>query len=122
MYRKGRNCANQCMVCRAFRLPHRALSRRVQAVVGVSRYMLDRHRSLGYFEGVPIQRAIHNARAPHALGVDDAPPPEAHRGLRFGYIGRLDPSKGIEPLINAFLAADLPDAELWIAGSGKQAY
>ncbi len=122
MYRQGRNCKGQCAGCRVFRLPHRALSRKLSAVVGVSRYILERHRALGYFEGVPVQRVIHNARAPQALGVEDMPPPEPHPGLRFGFIGRLDPSKGIESLITAFLAADLPDAELWIAGSGKQDY
>ncbi|WP_414041110.1 glycosyltransferase family 4 protein [Acidithiobacillus sp. M4-SHS-6] len=122
MYKQGRNCTGQCAGCRVFRLPHRALSRKLAAVVGVSRFMLDRHRALGYFEGVPVQRVIHNARAPQALGVNDQPPSEAHQGLRFGFIGRLDPSKGIEPLIAAFLAADLPEAELWIAGGGKQEY
>jgi glycosyltransferase involved in cell wall biosynthesis len=122
MYRQGRNCTGQCAGCRVFRLPHRALSRRLAAVVGVSQFMLDRHRKLGYFEGVPMQRVIHNARAPQALGVENMPPAEPHSGLRFGFIGRLDPSKGIEPLVAAFLAVDLPDAELWIAGSGKQDY
>lgn len=122
MYNRGRNCKTQCAPCRLFRIPHRSLSRQVQAVVGVSQFMLDRHQALGYFHGVPIQRAIHNARAPRALGVGDEPPPKTHHGIRFGYIGLLDPIKGIEPLIDAFLAADIPDAELWIAGSGKQAY
>ncbi len=120
MYRKQRNCAGQCAGCRAFRLPHRALSSKVTAVVGVSRFMLERHRTLGYFEGVPTQKVIHNARAPHALGTEEVSVIAPHAGLRFGFIGRLDPTKGIEPLIDAFLAADLPNAELWIAGSGKQ--
>lgn len=122
MYRSSRNCKSQCAQCRIFHLPHRLLSRNVQAVVGVSRFMLDRHRSLGYFEGVPIQKVIHNARAPKALGIDVMSKPEPHAGFRFGYIGRLDPSKGIDLLIDAFLSADLPDAELWIAGNGKQDY
>jgi glycosyltransferase involved in cell wall biosynthesis len=120
MYKKGRNCAGQCVGCWVFRLPHRALSRHVKAVVGVSRFMLDRHRALGYFEGVPIQRVIHNARDANELGSGGASVIVPHEGLRFGFIGRLDPAKGIEPLIDAFLAAGLPNAELWIAGSGRQ--
>lgn len=120
MYRKGRICVNQCMDCRVFRLPHRALSRNVAAVVGVSQYILKRHRDLGYFEDVPIQRVIHNARAPRTLGIEEAMVTAPHAGLRFGFIGRLDVIKGIEPLIDAFLAADLTNSELWIAGSGKQ--
>lgn len=122
MYRGGRNCEQQCTQCRAFRLPHRALSRHLQAVVGVSRFVLDRHRSLGYFGGVPIQRVIHNARDPQALGSDVGTHVEPHEGLRFGFIGRLHPSKGVEALVDAFLSADLPEACLWIAGSGDEGY
>lgn len=107
MYRQGRNCVNQCADCRVFRQPHRALSRKVAAVVGVSQYVLERHRALGYFEGVPFQRVIHNARAPGALGFGDGIAAKSHAGLRFGFIGRLDVIKGIDPLIDAFLAAEL---------------
>lgn len=120
MYRPGGNCTKQCMDCSFFRLPHRMLSRKVAAVVGVSQYILKRHRDLGYFEDVPIQRVVHNARAPRTLGTEDEVVTIPHAGLRFGFIGRLDVIKGIEPLIDAFIAADLANSELWIAGSGKQ--
>lgn len=120
MYREGRgNCARQCTGCRLLRLPHRALSRKVNAVVGVSRYILDRHLQAGYFAGVPIQRVIHNARDPAELGVLDAPPRAPGGALRFGYMGRLEAAKGIAPLLEAFAAAALPQAELWVAGNGK---
>ncbi|HMM45742.1 MAG TPA: glycosyltransferase family 4 protein [Candidatus Macondimonas sp.] len=123
MYREGRgNCASQCTGCRLLRLPHRALSRKVRAVVGVSRYILDRHLQAGYFSGVPVQHVIHNARDAAELGVPDAPARTAGPELRIGFIGRLDPTKGVEPLLDAFAAADLPHAELWIAGNGKADY
>lgn len=120
MYKKEKNCTSQCPSCRMFRLPHRKLSQNLSAVVGVSRFILDRHLSLGYFEDVPIQRVIHNARSAEALGIDEATAPNSYDGLRFGYIGRLDRAKGVESLIDAFLAAGLPETELWIAGSGRQ--
>jgi Glycosyltransferase len=120
MYREGRgNCASQCTGCRLLRLPHRALSRKVSAVVGVSRYILDRHLREGYFADVPVQRVIHNARDPRELGVLDAPPRAPGGALRFGYMGRLEAAKGIAPLLEAFTAAALPQAELWVAGNGK---
>lgn len=122
MFRNGHNCEAQCLTCRAFRLPHRALSRLVTGVVGVSGFILDKHWEYGYFEGVSFQRVIHNARDASHLGVEAAAIWTPHSGLRIGYIGRLDAAKGIEPLIAAFQQAALPDSELWIAGSGKADY
>jgi glycosyltransferase involved in cell wall biosynthesis len=122
VYKNGRNCVRQCAGCRAFRLPHRALSNRLRAVVGVSRYVLERHLAEGYFAQVPIKQVIHNARDPRALGIDEPVAVEPHGGIRFGYIGRLDPPKGVEPLIDAFRQLPQPDAELWIAGAGKPGY
>ena len=123
MYRAGQgNCLGQCASCRLLRLPHRKLSRKVSAVVGVSHYILDRHLRAGYFAGVPIQQAIHNARDASELGVPAAPVHTTGPELRIGFIGRLDPTKGIEPLLEAFDAAHLPNAELWIAGNGKADY
>lgn len=122
MIRDNRNCVKQCGVCSTLRLPHRHLSRLVTGVVGVSNFILERHQQLGYFNGVYIQEAIHNARDAVQLGLDSAAIMQPHEGLRIGYIGRLDRTKGIESLIAAFLQADISGSELWIAGSGKQDY
>jgi len=122
MYNNNQNCSNQCTRCHAFRFPHRKLSQNLQAVVGVSRYILEKHLSLGYFENVKIQRVIHNARSPTSLGLDMAHSPTLHQGLRFGFIGRLHPTKGISLLIEAFIAVDLTDTKLLIAGSGKEQF
>lgn len=120
MYKEqGGNCAGQCTSCHLLRLPHRRLSRHVAAVVGVSRFILDRHLEQGYFGEVPIRRVIHDARDARELGVNGAPSREPGASLRFGFIGRLDPTKGVEVLLQAFADAALPDAELWIAGDGK---
>ena len=122
VYKNGHNCVRQCVGCRAFRLPHRALSNRLRAVVGVSRYVLERHLAEGYFAQVPIKQVIHNARDPRPLGIDEPVAAEPRGGIRFGYIGRLDPSKGVEPLIDAFRQLQQPDAELWVAGAGKPGF
>ena len=122
MYTNGRNCTDQCRSCEALRLPHHALSRRLTAVVGVSQYILDAHRRLGYFAGAPIQRVIHNVRAPETLGCDNIGGIPPHSGVRFGFIGTLTASKGVSELIDAFLQAAIPNSELWIAGSGHPEY
>lgn len=123
MFRDGRNCTAQCRGCRVLRLPHRALSRRVSAVVGVSSHVLETHTSMGYFVGVTRRVVLHNARrAPRTpIQLHDLPPRPAGV-LRFGYIGRLDPAKGLELLLEEFAAAALPGAELWIAGRGREDY
>lgn len=120
MFKNGCNCQRQCLSCRLLRLPHRALSNGTSAVVGVSRFILDRHLDYGCFRQVAHRRVIHNARQPGLLGLDM--PVVPHAGLRIGFIGRLDPTKGVETLLAAFRDYERSDAELWIAGSGKPDY
>ncbi len=120
MFRNGHVCKTRCASCRVLRLPHARLSEQVSAVVGVSSYVLERHLSYGCFNSVPIREVIHNARNPAGLGIDMVL--NERDGLRIGYIGRLDATKGIELLITAFNQLDDVDAELWIAGTGKTAY
>jgi len=123
MYCGGKNCVSQCQSCHLFRIPHRGLSRYANAVVGVSRFTLERHLTEGYFRDVAIQRVINNARDPLSLGVRATKAVRAlDEPLRLGYIGRLDPSKGIELLIGAFHEAGLGEAQLWIAGNGQHDY
>lgn len=123
MFKKGRTCEKQCTSCHLLRIRHRNLSNALSAVVGVSRYILDRHMALGYFQDVALRQVIHNVRSPGALGLDEpSPVRESPTGLRIGFIGQLVPGKGVDILIGAFKAAVLPDAELWIAGSGKPDY
>jgi len=123
MFRRSGNCRSQCATCRMLRLPHRKLSRNVSAVVGVSRYILDRHRQLRYFQNVGIQRVIRNVRARETLGIDEQTGGARKPGVfRVGYIGRLDPNKGVGLLLEVFQRMQLPNAELWIAGTGPDAY
>jgi glycosyltransferase involved in cell wall biosynthesis len=123
MHTGGGNCVGQCASCRVLRLPHRGRSSQLSAVVGVSRFILDRHLGHQYFRDVPIQRVIHNARDPGELGVDAV---TSVRGpgepTRIGYIGRLDPSKGIELLLKVFQELAPTGAQLWIAGGGQADY
>jgi glycosyltransferase involved in cell wall biosynthesis len=118
MYNRDENCPSPCASCRALRLPHRALSQNVTAVVGVSRFILDRHLRFGRFSDVKCQQVIHNVRKAASLGLEK--PAHAHAGVRIGFIGRLDPSKGVIRLIDAFSQYDRADAELWIAGTGDR--
>lgn len=120
MFKGGANCTRQCATCSLLRLPHRTLSNHVSAVVGVSKFILQRHLDFGYFANVSIRPVIHNARRTRDLGLDEAGPTgNSCSGIRIGFIGRLDPTKGVDRLLEAFASLALPNAELWIAGSGK---
>lgn len=117
MFKAGAPCRSQCLSCKAFRLHHPRHSRRVAAVVGISRFMLEGVVADGYFAG-SRQRVIYNARSiPQAMVSRPDPRPR----LTFGFIGKLAHVKGIEWVLEAFHSLQL-DADLLIAGQGIEAY
>jgi glycosyltransferase involved in cell wall biosynthesis len=120
MFRNGHVCEHQCISCRAMRFFHPRLSSKVSAVVGISRFILDHHLKHGYFRATPIRSVIHNARNnPQALSISRRGPDGT---VRFGYIGTLDKSKGIELLLRVFTQIAKNNWELHIAGSGPADY
>lgn len=116
----SRRCTSPCMSCSAMRLPHRRLSRLPDAVVGVSRFVLDSHVDAGYFHDVPVRTFIHNAS--HIDTRGRLIPPRVGREIVFGFIGGLTEIKGIETLLSAFLARAQPNWRLRIAGTGEARY
>ena len=125
MFRNGENCTEQCVSCRALRFFHEEMSRKASGVVGVSRYILDRHIQGGLFRGVPHQSVIFNACRSSDLYLDEYSWKEGrakNEGIRFGFIGSLHHGKGVEDLIRAFVLRSPVLSELWIAGSGTKEY
>lgn len=115
--KKGMPCKGQCVLCRVMRMPHRMWSDKVDAVVGVSHYVLNSLTQLGYFSKSK-QYVIHNARKiaePKTYLTWDGVEP-----LRIGYIGTLSKVKGVEWLIRSFMNLDM-NATLTIAGKGETA-
>ena len=117
----GHRCATPCASCRLMRLPHRRLSRTPDAVVGVSRFVIDSHVAAGYFRDVPVRTFLHNVSHLDTRGRAPAPPLDGPE-LVFGFIGGLTPIKGIEPLLSAFRAVAQPHWRLRVAGTGESAY
>lgn len=122
MYSGQENCKRQCFQCRLFRLPHINFSARVDAVVGISNYILKSHLDKNYFKYTPIFRVIHNRRNKSYLELQTSGEDFLSENLIIGYIGRLTPAKGIEILIDAYLQANILGSQLWIAGDGKEDY
>ena len=120
MFRDGRNCEAQHPDCRVLAASRIGLSKRLDAVVSVSRFVLDRHLALGAFASVPRQRVIHNMfRPPRPPGGHDR---RAGGPLRVGFIGRLDPIKGVELLLDEVGRLPIGGWELRIAGRGTPSY
>ena len=117
---KTRQCAGPCTSCRLMRLPHQRLSRLPDAVVGVSRYIVDSLVQDGYFQDVPLLTHILNAS--HLDTRSRPTPPLTGPELVFGFIGSLHAIKGVEPLLSAFRAAAKPDWRLRIAGTGDPGF
>jgi glycosyltransferase involved in cell wall biosynthesis len=106
-------------VSRLFRLPHRSASKNIDAVVALSRSVLDEHLRAGYFAGVQT------ALIPTTFPLPDpgpSPVRPASAPLCIGFLARLVPAKGIELLLEAF--ADPPglDATLLVGGVGTVPY
>jgi glycosyltransferase involved in cell wall biosynthesis len=100
---------------RLVRVPHRRLSRHVAAVISLSGAILDLHRKAGLFRQTPTEII------PTAFDLEPPRPLAVAGPLRLGFIGQLIPTKGIETLLQGFIAADV-DATLDIAGSGEASY
>lgn len=119
MMKGEHSCARPCASCLPFALPRRAATSGIQHVVGISRFMLERHQRNAYFDGVPAS-VIYNSYDGPAAPVHRPPGAE----LVLGFIGRLVPAKGVELLLQAFRALQQGqgDLRLLIAGDGHPDY
>lgn len=118
MFRRGRNCQSPCLSCGVLAIPRRRQSLRVDVVIGVSRFILDRHLGFGYFADAE-PRVIYNG-IETAAAVSRSP--RTNGAFRFGFLGQIRPTKGLHELIEAFVAECGGEAELWIAGHGDVSY
>jgi glycosyltransferase involved in cell wall biosynthesis len=114
------NCNSLCRECRIFAAPRRALSSLPEAVTCVSHRVFDRLTKAGAFgkalAGVQPVRII-RGNSPNV--VESIVTPTANQAPTFGFIGRLEHTKGLENLLDAF--AGLP-AKLLVAGRGEETY
>ena len=103
LFRNGKGCgigSERCMRCRVLTAPRHRHLQSLDAVVGVSRSVLDLHLQHGLFNGYP-SRVIYNALKP-SIRLRTEPPqrPDGHV-FTFGFMGRVDRMKGIETLLAA---------------------
>lgn len=114
-------CKKRCFTCGLFRFMHPYFSKDISAVIGVSKFVLDKHLEYGLFKNAKIKTYIHNV-----LDIDKLPEVKVKKEEKtkfvFGFIGTLTPAKGIENLLKVFSQIEFDDVELLIAGKGNLDY
>lgn len=113
MYRNHRNCGNPCTDCKMLSLTKKKASAKVQAVAGISRFILDNHLDAGYFPN-----AKQTAVIPNTININTKARPADNNGkFKVGFLGRISESKGIKMLVDGFKDSGIP---LLIGGSGDE--
>lgn len=121
MYRASGNCERQCGACRGLTQRRRRHSDDVEAVVGNSEFILNRHLASGYFSRASERAVVFSGYSAADDEVSGHTTAES-RELRIGYIGRLHPTKGVEDLLQALRRIDDRCWQLRVAGKGTPDY
>jgi glycosyltransferase involved in cell wall biosynthesis len=121
LYRRGEVCENRCIGCQLLTANRKAASWMPDEIVSVSGFALAKHKHFGYFPDVR-SRVIDNIHPINAPAVRVESPRQESHVLRFGFIGRIEPEKGIETLLRATRQLIQPEWRLRIAGKGTEGY
>lgn len=118
MFRKGQRCRTRCGDCVLLTAGKRRGAAQAAACVAISGSLGQAHQAAGYFPRT-TPRIIGNA----AAAITPTPRPSFTTAPEtvFGFIGRLQPEKGVEMLLQAALGLD-GNWRLRIAGRGEAAY
>lgn len=109
MTRGDQVCDGLCLLCRSFASVRKRLSVAPDAIIAPSASVLARHQQFGWFNEAPITQVIGNALpsdwpADQARtltgGLTDAMA-DSTAPMVFGFLGRLNSSKGIDTLYTA---------------------
>jgi glycosyltransferase involved in cell wall biosynthesis len=122
MYRQKQNanCDDICANCRALSWPRRTRAKSIEHVIGISGAVLAEHTKRGIF------RNAHTCVIPNIAGAVAEPSSVVRTPpfVRFGYLGRIEASKGIAELLQSFQMAlsTRRDIRLVLGGAGDDAY
>jgi len=115
LFKNNDNCVGQCAGCKALSFGKKPLSRLVNGVFGETNFVLNAHLQQGYF--VNAQAAV----IPGMIFPIASRVPKRREGpLVVGYMGVLEPHKGVDVLAQA--AASLgahSNIRFLIAGTGE---
>ena len=107
-------CDKQCFTCKLYSIPKKKLSQYVDVVVGISKFILNKHLEYGYFKNAKKEVIYNSVEVPRNFIKKD----KSINETIFGYVGSLSQSKGIEFLLENFNSMDLSNVKLYIYGKG----
>jgi glycosyltransferase involved in cell wall biosynthesis len=116
MFKGNDNCLQQCFDCRVLSHMRKKLSAKVEAVIGVSDFVLRRHLDAGYFPKAAIRICIYNSISEKIVSNKRD---YDKQKIRFGFVGALSPAKGVE-LICRLFTEQLVGQELYIFGTSLE--
>lgn len=114
---KNLECNSQCKECRLFSYVKKRLSHNVNAVVGISKFVLNKHLQNKYFTNAKIKSVINNP-----VGNGAVSNWKKVKTGNIGYIGSISSSKGVDLLVKAFSSIKSNEYKLLIAGNGNNEY
>lgn len=120
MMKSGRVCTKQCIECGFLSFRKKKYFKYVNKFVFISEYMRRGHL-LGSDVSVDKSAVIYNSYDAHKV----SPARRSGGDFVLGFIGRLDPAKGVELLLEAFsilLQNNSSSLVLRIAGTGPNSY
>jgi glycosyltransferase involved in cell wall biosynthesis len=119
--RHGKMCKTQCFHCKILRMPHKIKSDDIN-VVGISKFVLNKFLSYGYFKNSRLKKVIYNSRNfGDEIYLNNRI--KSDKKIIYGFMGTLIKYKGIEKLLYLFKTVpELQQHILLVAGSGEKQY
>jgi glycosyltransferase involved in cell wall biosynthesis len=117
MFSEGRRCMTICADCARSSEARREVKSALDGVVFVSQFVKRTHQALGFFDGIPAEDVIscsydRSESVPVREVTTDSTKP-----LCFGFLGRIDPAKGLSILLPLFEKLQVRErARLVVAG------
>lgn len=119
LYRNNQRCDSQCTDCWFFSSLKSVSSGVLDGLIGISDFILNRHRKENVFNNKIRKDVIPN---PVETKPANNPTDPGDEQLRIGFIGDISQRKGIEWLLDSYTDLGASDTELIVAGKTDSQY